>query len=440
MSFQLHIYLMMGKPGLKKCSNSCLQSIPSHYNAVMETKDRDNLRILIDRIISRDGAWLRAHEISALEKGEYWIVNYNQGSSNEFNQLARGLVLDKNGSIVSLPFFRFFNLGEGPAAPVDLSNAELLEKLDGSMVGVSFPNGISNPLWHTRRMLSTFQPDVELKIKTFHGGNLVSLIPLIGEYVNKIKFENVKMTYVFEFVHDATFVWTKYQPHQYGLYLIGARNLETFDELSENQLDEMAAKLSVWRPRRWDLAKADSSMIIDMIKKLAQENPGFEGVVARDRTTGYRVKIKDDDYVKFHHLLDSLSYKNLVQKVLEGETSEILAYFPLAKDRIDKITNKYNEFLNHVVQRVIYWRNQKLNRKNLALLVLGTGPEKEVKWAASMIMKNFEEPDDTVIKLNVETALRNLALGKGTNAGSSKRFLEVIGIDDDTDDPAELGG
>jgi len=190
----------------------------------METsaQEKENLRHIIRRLIQGDKQFFDQHEIVVKDAGAYWVLNYGISKHNEFNRLLRGLVVQKPGSgfqgdelslIKSFPFIRFFNKHEEPADNVDLSNAEMLEKLDGTMVGVFFPDGNpKDPHWHTRKMLSAHEPDMNVKITGFHGGQSYDFLPLIGQYVRTIPFgpEDVTMTYIFEFIHDASFVVTRY--------------------------------------------------------------------------------------------------------------------------------------------------------------------------------------------------------------------------------------
>ena len=46
----------------------------------------------------------------------------------------RGLVLNGDGMIISMPFQRFFNAHEAECDVIDWESAEILEKLDGSMI------------------------------------------------------------------------------------------------------------------------------------------------------------------------------------------------------------------------------------------------------------------------------------------------------------------
>jgi RNA ligase len=69
------------------------------------------------------------------------LFKYNQIDSPFGEQIVRecrGLILDSNDnwSIVSRPFDKFFNHGEGHAAEIDWKSAKVLEKVDGSLATI----------------------------------------------------------------------------------------------------------------------------------------------------------------------------------------------------------------------------------------------------------------------------------------------------------------
>jgi len=201
--------------------------------------------------------------------------------------------------IRSFPFTRFFNHGERDATPIEFSSAEMLEKLDGTMIGVFFPTGqTDDPHWHTRRVVtwrtSDNRPDRILKAA--------------GEYLQHLSFDTTHLpyTFVFEFVHRTSFVRTRYRPEDFGLYLIGARNVRTHQEPHEDQLDEMAQQIGARRPRRWR-AVTSQDEIQRIMRDMVRETPDFEGFVFRDQTSGARIKMKDPDYVRALHLAGQIS-------------------------------------------------------------------------------------------------------------------------------------
>ena len=401
-------------------------------------QEKEKLREIVRHLIANDQKWFQDNDIIAQEKGGFWILNYNQfGGVNEYNQLTRGLVVSKPEGAVqdplqlikSFPFSRFFNRHEPTAAKIDFSDSEALEKLDGSFVGVYFPTKNPNdPHWHTRRMLSTHQPDIDMPMTGFHG-KTHKLIELIGSYVKKINYrqKDTDYTLVFEFIHEATQVWTKYGTERYGLHLTGARYMPTFYELNEQELDDLAKELNVPRPQRWSASNDEA--INALMKQMAQEISGFEGFVFRDKKTGKRVKLKDEDYVKMHHLLSELSFKNLLQKVLDGEAEEIVSYFPTAKEKVDIIKEKYNALVAKMIAAIKKWKVKNLDRKTLALSMLANDGEKE-SYIRSAVFRYIDEPEDKVHGL----------IEKELHAMSNKnirKLIQILDLKDDSDETHE---
>lgn len=437
----------------------------------METtqQEKEYIREIIQKLIQGDKTWLGDHFILVGDKGGYWILNYLQGPRNDYNRLVRGMVVkkpepgwsgDELDLIRSFPFTRFFNHGEKEAAPVDLSNAEMLEKLDGTMVGVFFPEGNpSDPHFHTRKMSSVNSADMEKKITSFHGKEF-KFLPVIKTYVDKLSFSenDVNFTYVFEFLHEVSFVLTKYKPEQYGLYLLGARNVKTHKELTEDELDAVAKRIGSNRPRRYD-AVADFSEIEKMFDLASQETPDFEGYIFRDKKTGNRIKVKDPKYVKKHHLLDDTSYKALIPKILEGEEDEVLAYFPHFTNRVEEIKKAYQKYLDKVVAKVLEWKATGLTGRDLSVKLFGENPlskwelklkklrgENDAKqkpaepdeFIRSMILKNSTKSEDE-IRQKVDDELKKIALGQGNNLGDPKRLIDMIGLHDEEEQKPDIG-
>lgn len=419
--------------------------------------EKNRLREIISNLVQGNRKWLGDNFILSGDKGKYWILNYLQGPRNEYNKLVRGLIVEKPSPgwhgdplqlIKSFPFTRFFNQGESDADPVDINNSEMLEKMDGTLVGVYFPSqNPRDPHWHTRKMMSSHPDDMSRTITGFHGKSY-KFLPTIGDYVKKLNFsqDDIENTYIFEFIHDASTVLTKYTPEQYGLYLIGGRNIPTHKEFSEDELDAIAKKVGSHRPRRWN-AVASHDEIIKMMKEISKETKDFEGFVFRDKTTGKRIKLKDPEYVRIHHLLGKGSFKELLLRVLEGEEDEVLAYFPGLKPKIDILKQKYAKFVDLVTERVMYWKSFNLDRKSLALKIFGEKGE-DNRFISSMVMKNLDTNSPEDVKKNVDDTLRRIALGdskdpdtQNKNAGSPKKLIELIGLhdDDDEDDNPDVG-
>lgn len=425
----------------------------------METTpdQKDKIREIITKLMSNDKKWFVDKQIIASDLGDHWILNYIQGRPNEYNRLVRGMIIDKPNQsfsgdpltlIKSFPFMRFFNRGEEYADSIDFSNSEMLEKLDGTMVGIYFPGGDpSNPQWHTRKMSSRHQSHLSLKIKSF-SGVYYKLLSLIGEYVKRVKFDktDVDNTYVLEFIHDASAVLTKYSEDEWGLYLIAGRNVQTHKEFVESQLDEIAKRIGVRRPRRWD-SVADDAEISAMMAELASKKEKFEGFVFRDRKTGARVKLKSLDYLKYHRALDSLAFKRLVPIVFEKEESEVLAYLPQAKSKIAYIKNKIQEFKDYTLSRIKYWMSLGLSKQELSEKMLGRKakrwdaknggpadalPAQEKSDIAAIVFlclnKNEDEYESVIDRFLLELS------GQGKSSPNIPKLLDLLGIEDDEEE------
>ncbi len=311
------------------------------------------LQEIIDHLKTDNAAWFEGQRIIVKEKGDYWVLNYHQFTPEKtvYNTVTRGLVIHKSGKIASAPFFRFFNYGEPTAAQVDFSNSDVLEKLDGSLVGVFFPEGdLENPVWHFRSLISAHQKDKDFAIKGFVHSEEVPLLMEVEPYLKEVNFKKAvgydvkNFCFMFEFISRANAVITKYEEHQYGLYLTGARHIPSLYELDEDALDALARVMEVRRPRRWN---ADSYE--EVVAMMAGFSEDYEGFVIRDRATGERIKIKSEDYLKRHRLLTKLSYRNLIPLYLDGEQGEIEAYFPQTKQIFNEIETCYNKHVNEAL-------------------------------------------------------------------------------------------
>lgn len=401
---------------------------------MLTKNDQDRMRTIIRHALDKNERWLSKHNIWAGQKGEYVVVNYASGERNEFDRLVRGLVLrhskrqltDELDHIVSFPFIRFYNQHEENAASINFQNSQMVEKLDGTMVGVFSEGDV--PRWHTRKMISTHSADAASVVRGLNG-ETYRFLDVIGEFVQRVRWNKADrdMTFIFEFIHHACRGRTEYRSDQFGLYLIGARHLKTHREMSEEELQELAARLDVSRPRLWD-ALEENAAIEKMMREMREETPGFEGFVFRDRDSGERIKIKDPDYVKWCHMLNEISFKRLVPLYLKGESKEILAYLPMASDRIEKIEEKVHGYLDLVVESCLRWRDEakrdRLNRKRLYAEVSG---EFKDKFLIGQIMKHFEESDDEVIFEKVKADLWRLG-GAEESHGQLARFMNLVGL------------
>ncbi len=430
----------------------------------METSndEKNRIREVIQKLIENDKKWLKEKDIYVGDKGDFWILNYGQEQVNPYNSLFRGMVIKKpefgfQGDLLSLiksfPFIRFFNQKEvEKAAHVDLNNADMIDKLDGTFVGVFFPyDDPSRPEFHTRKLLSTSAQDFDLSITSFHGKKY-KFLPLIKSYVDNLKFDesDIEFTYIFEFIHEASYVVTKYSPEKYGLYLLAGRNVKTHKELLEKELDKKAIQFGVNRPNRYD-SVADQDQIQKLLDQISKEVEDFEGSVFRDRTTGNRIKLKRDDYLRKHRMIDKGNYKELIPSILEGEESEILAYLPYLKSRIDEFKNSFNKFIEEAFAEVLSWKKKNLSPAELASNLFGKNElkawERRLKkipllkadlseteaFKRNLVMKYSKFPED-IIKEKITKELIELGTKTGSSEPRVKKLISILNLKDDDED------
>jgi len=371
----------------------------------------DLLITIINKVLCADINWLEEHEIDAINKSGYHILNYSIASKpNEYNRITRGLIIDKDGNLVTFPFMRFFNMNEVHADKVNINSSTVIEKLDGTLLCLSFDK--SNKLiMSTRRMISEHDEDRTLIAKNFDGKK-INFLSEFDKYIKHLSLsdKHYNLTLMFEAIITNRPVVTLYNDDALGLYLIGARDKNTFIELTELELDVIATEISAKRPRIFDTVK-DFEQIIKMMSEF---NEDYEGFVIRDYNTGERIKVKQESYLKRHKLIGALSVKNLLHLFIDGERSEIESYFPETVMLFDDIDTRINKIVCVVKDAIITLSNI-TNRKDYALCVMEQ--HKDISTFLFMLFGN----DTKDIYTFVCNTLRTMTI---------KKALSILGYSD----------
>jgi hypothetical protein len=247
-------------------------------------------------------------------------LNYDMLTSSKDDPLVRecrSIILDEadNWRIVSRAFDRFFNYGEGHAAPIDWSTARVQEKVDGSLA-IVYPYAES---WH---VASRGTPDA--------GGNVNGNSTTFGDYfwdtfpggIERFPWpwsDAGRYCFIFELTGPLNRVVV---PHAHaGLTLLGARDMETGEEVRPQRVAHFFANVPV--VREFSLASFD-----DVIATFQSMSPlSQEGYVVVDAGWN-RVKVKHPGYVAIHHAKDGMSDRAFVEIARSGESSEVVTYFP----------------------------------------------------------------------------------------------------------------
>ncbi len=330
------------------------------------------------------------------------LFKYNQIESPMSDSIVcecRGIILDEtnNWEVVSRPFDKFFNYGEGHAAEIDWKTVKVQEKVDGSLATIYPYNG----QWH---IATSGTPDAsgevngfcmtfaELFWDTFKG-------KMFGHHPEALALllppPDCGYCFMFELTTPYNKVVVRHKDSK--VILLGARNLKTQKELSTKE----AADLWMYycHHGRETVKEFPLTTIEEIFATFDHMDPTCqEGYVVVDANFN-RVKVKSPAYVALHHMKDGLSsIRSLVQVVLNGE--------------IDEVSNALPEYANDL-------KNIKLKLNDLiSSLETDYDKIKEIK-----IQKEFALE---ALQTRCSSALFSIRAGKAT---SVKEFLKNMNID-----------
>lgn len=258
------------------------------------------------------------------------LLKYNQLESPFAEPLvreARGIILDEanDWNVVCMRFIKFFNHGEGHAAPIDWSTASVQEKVDGSLCTLYFYDNA----WH---VATSGSPDAsgpvgewgftfaELFWKTFNemGLKVPGYPTLCPSFELTSQYNRVVV------------------PHKEArLTLIGFHDLDE-GECSLRRLETLYPVV-----RSYPLSSFD-----DILSSFAKIDPlAQEGFVVVDGNFN-RVKVKHPGYVALHHLKDGFGPRRIVEIIRASETSEVLTYFPEWTAQFVDTQKRYDELVD----------------------------------------------------------------------------------------------
>ncbi len=270
------------------------------------------------------------------------ILNYSQIDSPKTHSIVRecrGLVLELGSyKIVAKTFDRFFNWGEvaDEMSLFDFSNFHTLSKEDGSLCILYNYKG--NWLANTRGSFGI--GEINFVDLTWNQGFCKAL------NVNNLNELNLdpSLTYIAEFCSPWNKVVRRYpEPKMYLLSVFNGLN-----ELGTYEVDELA-KPYFHRPERFNFTSVLE--IQEFLQQASKQDATFEGVVICDKEFR-RWKIKNPTYLALHSLKgegDNLFHpKYLLPFILNGESAELLNYFPEAESQFRKYEKMVNDHYDNL--------------------------------------------------------------------------------------------
>lgn len=286
--------------------------------------------------------------LSINEDDDYVLLKYSQLDSDFNEQICRecrGLVIDKNTyEPVALSFYKFFNVQEEFADTIDWESAKVLEKIDGSKMMVWYDD--YKDIW---RISTSSQLDASNAPVADFG---ITFKDLFDRALLNYTFPNSAtlydcldkgICYTFELVTPESRVVVPYKKD--ALYLIGARDTNSFEEL-----DPIALELSKYFkvPKQFKL-----SNLKDCLNKVEHMGYDEEGFVVVDKYWK-RVKIKSPAYVAAHYLKNNgVNSRSRILSIIEkNEQSEFLGLFPEYTDLFNEIETRYKDIKQRMLDGI----------------------------------------------------------------------------------------
>ncbi len=229
-----------------------------------------------------------------------WIFNYTARCQYEHlwtpeTLTARGLILNFAGGVVARPFPKFFNLSEHEPESSNLPRLPIgspfiaSEKMDGSL-GIAFRNPSTGRVEFATR--GSFVSDQARWAQEWWDERFGYLEIPVGQ------------TWLFEIVYPENRIVVNYGQRA-ELVMLAVIDIETGLDLP---LPEWGGSTA----RQFD---ADT---IDSLLALVDDPQNFEGFVLRFPSTGQRVKVKLDEYVRLHRILTSCSSRTIWEALSSG--------------------------------------------------------------------------------------------------------------------------
>lgn len=228
----------------------------------------------------------------------------------------RGFVYDlEKHEIVALPFQKFFNIDEQEETSMEnihrmLNDAKTVEfgnKLDGTLIIAR---------WYEENVFSCTSGSLTDE-------NVYSL-KYARKYLNTENYIHLlndfeDWTCMFECISPNNQLVVVYSKEQYGLHLIGMRNVKTGELKSYSEIKQIAKKYNV-------SVTEDYSMTFDEILASRKnfKHTEKEGYVMY--VDGILVKIKCDDYILLHKMMkQNISKNSIIKAVAQNTIDDMIA-------------------------------------------------------------------------------------------------------------------
>lgn len=288
-----------------------------------------------------------------------FILNYTHKCQFEHKWdiatvMCRGLVVDENYTKFTNPIPKFFNIEQHRDDEIPRESFKVNEKLDGSLI-------------------LSFYKDGETFLCT--RGSFTSDQAKLATEIWKSKYSGVKLdqncTYMWELIHPDNRIVVDYGEKK-DIVLLAVRDIETGYEVDiDNFKDD------------FEVARSYDFKDFRTIKQLNTKNE--EGFVIKFDDSGFRVKVKFEEYVRLHRIVTNVSSKNIHESLMKGDSLDELIenvsdeFFDFVVKTRDELLGKFNAIKTECVDLANFYKtlinNGTATRKSAAESVKTKHPE-----------------------------------------------------------------
>lgn len=320
------------------------------------------------------------------------IYSYNVAFKETFqdniDREFRGITFN-NGNIVSLPYNKFFNIGENVFSnPDKIKNREhkfiVTVKMDGSMIS---PVIVDDTIFFKTK--KSFYSDVAAEVNE----NKYSLITKEQEEYIIRDFKENGNTHIFEYCSPNNRIVLNYKNS--SLNKICSRNIYTG---KYNYTGHNVSSIII------DNFNRGINHFIDFVKDLED----IEGFVLYDTENNELYKIKSNWYCDLHRIMTDLSDKKILELIINDKIDDIIAIaelnqHDLLKEKLENIFNRYKEmYYNYKLKTGEIWKKHNFNemtKKDIAQIVTN---EYDKKIQSLIFAYSNEEYFDSLIKKYIQ--------------------------------------
>jgi len=299
---------------------------------------------------------------------------YNYSRETQFNEkwdditlMCRGLILDKEGNVIARGFNKFFNLEEHSPEEIPNESFEVFEKMDGSLI-IGF---VYNGEFHTATRGSfTSEQSIDAR-----------------KIIDEMKVSDIfkeGYSYLFEYIAPNNRIVVDYGDWR-ELVVLTIIDNKTNEEAKYPELIVMACE--GFRVVNRYLGIDDYTQLKTKIKD------NKEGYVIRFKS-GFRVKIKGDEYVRLHRLITNFSNVDIWELLKDGKSlNEFLDNVPdefdvWVKGWINKLKQEYEDIESEADFMYNRYIDRFMTRKEIAEIVL-----KKPQYLHAILFKMVDEKD-----------------------------------------------